>query len=179
MKKAARIFYIDNLRIFLIALVVLHHLSITYGASGDWYYNEVEGDTFTTLILTGFTASNQSFFMGLFFLISAYFTRISLERKPIGTFVKDRLIRLGIPLIIFYFLLSPLTIYMRLWLVEGVDYNFIEYVREHQGFGFGPMWFVETLIYFSFIGSTVILMGKFVFIDKFVFNASMRQCEND
>jgi fucose 4-O-acetylase-like acetyltransferase len=113
MKKAARIFYIDNLRIFLIALVVLHHLSITYGASGDWYYNEVEGDTFTTLILTGFTASNQSFFMGLFFLISAYFTRISLERKPIGTFVKDRLIRLGIPLIIFYFLLSPLTIYMR------------------------------------------------------------------
>ncbi len=151
MKKAARIFYIDNLRIFLIALVVLHHLSITYGASGDWYYNEVEGDTFTTLILTCFTASNQSFFMGLFFLISAYFTRISLERKPIGIFVKDRLIRLGIPLIIFYFLLSPLTIYMRLWLVEGVDYNFIEYVREHQGFGFGPMWFVETLIYFSFI----------------------------
>ena len=69
MKKAARIFYIDNLRIFLIALVVLHHLSITYGASGDWYYNEVEGDTFTTLILTSFTASNQSFFMGLFFLI--------------------------------------------------------------------------------------------------------------
>ena len=129
---AARIFYIDNLRIFLIALVVLHHLSITYGASGDWYYNEVEGDAFSTLILTGFTATNQSFFMGFFFLISAYFTRISLERKAIGTFVKDRSIRLGIPLIIFYFLLSPLTIYMKLWLVEGVQYNFIEFVSENH-----------------------------------------------
>jgi len=31
-----RLYFIDNLRIFLISLVVLHHLSITYGAPGDW-----------------------------------------------------------------------------------------------------------------------------------------------
>ncbi|MEO1258629.1 MAG: hypothetical protein AAFZ15_07520 [Bacteroidota bacterium] len=39
-KKAIKscIFYIDNLRIFLTALVVLHHLAITYGAPGDWFY---------------------------------------------------------------------------------------------------------------------------------------------
>jgi len=36
MNKGERIFFIDNLRIFLIGLVVLHHLSITYGASGSW-----------------------------------------------------------------------------------------------------------------------------------------------
>jgi glucans biosynthesis protein C len=150
MKKAARIFYIDNLRIFLIGLVVLHHLSITYGAAGGWYYREVEGDRFTTLLLTMFTATNQSFFMGLFFLISAYFTVISFERKPIGTFIKDRFVRLVIPLIIFYFIISPLTIFMKVRLVDGADYDFFEFVKRFGGFGFGPMWFVETLIYFSF-----------------------------
>lgn len=146
-----RILYIDNLRIFLMALVVLHHLSITYGASGGWYYKEVEGDTFTQVILTMFTATNQSFFMGLFFLLSAYFTRISLNRKPLGTFIKDRLIRLGIPLLIFFFVLSPLTIYVKRKLVDGMDLGFFAYVKEHQGFGVGPMWFVETLIYFTVI----------------------------
>lgn len=151
MKTASRILYIDNLRIFLIGLVVLHHLSITYGASGGWYYKETEGDLFTQLILTMFTASNQSFFMGLFFLLSAYFTRISLIRKTMGTFIRDRLMRLGIPLLFYFFILSPITIYIRIKFTEGIDLNFFEFVWKHQGFGVGPMWFVETLIYFTMI----------------------------
>ena len=145
-----RIFYIDNLRIFLIALVVLHHLSITYGATGSWFYKEVEGDTATTLILTMFTATNQSFFMGLFFLISAYFTVLSFERKSIGTFIIDRFIRLAIPLILFYFILCPLTVYMKVRFVDLADIGFFKFVRQYLGFGFGPMWFIETLIYFTF-----------------------------
>lgn len=151
MKKATRIFYIDNLRILLIALVVLHHLSITYGALGSWYYKEAEGDDFTKLFLTMFTASNQSFFMGFFFLISAYFTKISFEKKSIGTFIKDRFIRLVIPLCVFYFFLCPLTVFISVRFGDGADIGFFEFVKQYQGFGFGPMWFVETLIYFSFI----------------------------
>jgi len=151
MKKAARIFYIDNLRILLIALVVLHHLSITYGALGGWYYKEVEGDMFTKMILTMFTASNQSFFMGFFFLISAYFTKISFDIKSTGSFIKDRFIRLVIPLLIFYFLLYPLTVFIRVRFGDGADIGFFEFIKQYRSFGFGPMWFVETLVYFSFI----------------------------
>ena len=162
MKSSNRIFYIDNLRIFLISLVVLHHLAITYGASGGWFYIEVDGDGFTRMVMTMFVASNQSFSMGLFFLISAYFTRISLERKSIGTFVIDRVVRLGIPLVIFYFILSPLTIYMKVWLVDGADFSIIEFVKQYMGFGFGPMWFVETLILFSFF----YMICKLIFRNK-------------
>ena len=37
----ARLFFIDNLRILLIALVAMMHLSITYGGVGSWYYRNV------------------------------------------------------------------------------------------------------------------------------------------
>ena len=47
-----RIYYIDNLRIFLIALVVLHHLAITYGGPGGWYYVENESDSISSIPLT-------------------------------------------------------------------------------------------------------------------------------
>ena len=40
---------------------------------------------------------NAAFFMGLFFLISAYFVPSSFERKGTWTFLKDRFLRLGIP----------------------------------------------------------------------------------
>ena len=37
---AGRLLFMDNLRVFLTILVVLHHLAITYGASGSWFYLE-------------------------------------------------------------------------------------------------------------------------------------------
>ena len=68
------LFFVDNLRIFLITLVVLHHLSITYGHSGGWFYYEGKPDELTTILFTIFNIINQAFFMGFFFLISGYFT---------------------------------------------------------------------------------------------------------
>lgn len=63
-----RLFYIDNLRIFLISLVVLLHLNITYGGPGDWYYNESEAGFPEIILQAMFNITNQAFFMGMFFL---------------------------------------------------------------------------------------------------------------
>jgi len=38
--KSSRLFFIDNLRVFLIILVIMFHLAITYGAAGSWYYQD-------------------------------------------------------------------------------------------------------------------------------------------
>jgi len=35
-----KLFYIDNVKIILTILVILHHTFITYGASGGWYYTQ-------------------------------------------------------------------------------------------------------------------------------------------
>jgi glucan biosynthesis protein C len=144
-----RIFYIDNIRIVLIALVVLHHLAITFGGPGGWYYIENKPDSFSVFPLSMFLATNQSFFMGMFYLISAYFTAISLKNKSTWSFLKSRLVRLGIPLLFFYFILSPLTIFILLRFGYGEDIQFFSFIKEHHGFGVGRMWFVEALLIFT------------------------------
>ena len=155
-----RLLSIDNLRTFLISLVILHHLSITYGAAGSWYYNEarLEGLEFLPMLL--FVVVNQSFFMGLFFLISAYFTVPSLDRKGNGKFLKDRLVRLGIPILIYYFVLSPITIFLAVRAGGNTELSFLTFLREHQGFGFGPMWFVEALLLFTLVYMAVRLLSS-------------------
>jgi len=150
-KKPERLFYIDNLRIFLISLVVLHHLSITYGAPGGWYYNETQAAIPEIIPLAWFVATNQAFFMGMFFFISAYFVLPSLIRKGTSKYINDRLLRLGIPLLFFYFILSPLTVFILNRFIEGANVSLINYWLKAHGTGFGPLWFVEALLIFSLI----------------------------
>ncbi len=38
-KGGKKLLFINNLRIALIVLIVMLHISITYGGSGSWYYN--------------------------------------------------------------------------------------------------------------------------------------------
>ncbi|MHC4356595.1 MAG: acyltransferase family protein, partial [Planctomycetota bacterium] len=66
----ARLFFIDNLRILLITLVIVLHLSITYGGAGGWYYKEGQPDTLSFVVLTWSNTTSQAFFMGFLFLIS-------------------------------------------------------------------------------------------------------------
>ena len=58
-----RMFFVDNLRILLTTLVISHHIAITYGAPGGWYYREIEHDMLSGIILTLFVAVNQAFFV--------------------------------------------------------------------------------------------------------------------
>src|SRR5574340_1541995 len=107
-----RLLFIDNLRILLIILVVLHHLAITYGALGAWYYKEGQPDMIATILFSLFVAINQSFFMGFFFMISGYFTPGSYDKKGAWHFFKDRSIRLGIPLLFYIVFIDPLINYV-------------------------------------------------------------------
>ncbi|OHB66934.1 MAG: hypothetical protein A2Y76_03760 [Planctomycetes bacterium RBG_13_60_9] len=136
-------------------LVMMVHLSITYGGEGSWYYKEVKPDPFSGIVLTLHNGVNQSFFMGCLFLISGYFTPASFDRKGPRRFLIDRVIRLGIPMLTFDLVIHPFMIY---WLVRnGViklggpfsDWAASYYTSFHVGRG--PLWFVEALLLFSIV----------------------------
>ncbi len=153
--KQGRLLYIDNLRIVLIALVILHHMAITYGAHGSWYYKEVGTmSDISTILMTLFLAINQSFFMGFFFMVSSYFSPGSFDRQGAGPYVRDRLKRLGIPLLFYILVIGPLLVYV-LARTSGFDGSFLvfipEIVERLPSIDFGPMWFVETLLFFSLL----------------------------
>jgi fucose 4-O-acetylase-like acetyltransferase len=97
---------IDTIRILLTFLVIIHHVSIVYGGAGGWYWKETQSLNF---FLVAFNTVNQSFFMGVFFLLAGYFSRFSIEKKVGKLFLKDRVIRLGIPLFAYFF--SDFSIY--------------------------------------------------------------------
>ncbi|HZW02954.1 MAG TPA: acyltransferase family protein, partial [Anaerolineaceae bacterium] len=105
-RSGVRLNYLDTLRVILISLVIALHAAITYGALGDWTYVDPAQDEITSILLTLVTGTVQAFSMGLYFLISGYFTPRSYDRKGVFSFWKDRLLRLGIPLIVYTFALN-------------------------------------------------------------------------
>ncbi|MBN1418600.1 MAG: acyltransferase [Planctomycetes bacterium] len=144
----ARLAFADNLRLFLIVLVVLVHASVTYGGEGSWYWKEGGASTAEKIVLTIFNALSQSFFMGLLFFLAGYFTPASYDRKGAGAFLRDRLLRLGIPMLAFDFFLEPLCLLLR----EGAHTgSYLDYLRHKEGLGAGPLWFVELLLVFSIL----------------------------
>jgi len=149
----SRLLYIDNLRILLTILVILLHLSIGYGAPGDWYYNE-EGQigTVSSIVMTLFVALNQAFFMGFFFMLSSYFSPNSLDRKGSRLFLTDRIKRLGIPMFFYALILNPLLEYA-LEIFNGFEGSFWQALQEgyFRSIGLGPTWFVEALLLFAIL----------------------------
>ena len=152
-KATGRLFFVDNLRSVLIVLVILHHLSVIYAANTPFYYLEPpHQDTLALIVLVLFQLINQAYFMGLFFLISGYFTPGSFDHKGASLFLKDRLIRLGIPTLIFMFMLSPIAsigIYQMPANLTGITTPLTW--QQYPGLiGIGPMWFAVMLLVFDF-----------------------------
>jgi len=123
-KAGERLHYIDNLRSGIVILVVLQHIALLNN----------------TLYL--FMMLNQAYFMGLLFLLSGYFIPGSLEHKGATKFLKDRILRLGIPTLLYVFVLNPIASWAYQMMRASADTAAIR-------FALGPMWFVVMLFVFD------------------------------
>ncbi|MFW9873161.1 MAG: acyltransferase family protein [Candidatus Thorarchaeota archaeon] len=164
-----RYLFLDNIKVLFTILVIFWHTMVTYGDVGWWYYKESNPvDPFSEiffLLVVSIGGVFQTSLLGLFFLLGGYFTPKSYDRKGVRSFWKDRLIRLGIPLILYIVLINPFMIYILSklgippWstnpMLQGtfLDFyissflswdNFINFIS----FG-GPMWFLRVLLIFT------------------------------
>ncbi|MGA2381099.1 MAG: acyltransferase [Spirochaetia bacterium] len=141
---AGRIEFLSRYKGFLAVLVVLMHVGITYGGPGSWMFHDGNGVPWLTFLITMTSALSQSFVLGAFFFISAYFLPRSLEKKGAGRFLLDRLVKLGIPYGLFSILVSPLLV-MAVRAHAGKPVPFGPY------FDSGPLWFIEALFIFTLV----------------------------
>ncbi len=118
--KRPRFLFLDNIKILFAILVIFTHVRVTYGGEGWWYYitegnesNPVDIGTDIFFYMTaGFAGIFQASLLGLFFLMGSYFTPRSYDRKGVSAFWKERLIRLGIPVLLYIVLINPIIFYL-------------------------------------------------------------------
>jgi hypothetical protein len=150
-KAARRMLYLDNLRLSFTFLVILHHVCLTYAASSGWYFYQYLNDPPTNLVLNILMGVGRTWVLACFFLISGYFTPGSLDRKGTRWFIKDRFIRIGVPLAIFALLIRPTIVYLTKWETLSSQYSYLENIFLLKNAAPGPAWFLEVLLVFSLL----------------------------
>ncbi|HEY1549865.1 MAG TPA: acyltransferase family protein [Kofleriaceae bacterium] len=155
------------LRMFVTLMVVAHHAMLAYHPfappptpllAADWWraFPIVDADrcgAFATIV-----AFNDNFFMSLMFLVSGLFVWKSLERKGPARFLRDRVLRLGVPFVVSIVALAPLAYYPT-YLQSG-GHGIAEFARQYIALAplpTGPAWFLWVLLAFD-----VLVAGVFV-----------------
>lgn len=143
-----RIVYIDVIKVFLTCMVVAHHAGQAYGPTGGvWPITDI----CKTNWLGKFFFINASYMMGLYFFISGYFMLFSLGRKTNAQFIKDRLARLGIPLLVFSFLIFLPFNFLSSSQSTNILSFFTDTYFNKPPIATGHLWFVASLLMYSFI----------------------------
>ena len=142
---------LDALRATMVLLVVFHHAAVTYGAAGGWYYREAPTDgSLATRLLVLLCAVDQAYFMGLLFLLAGYFTPASVARHGVPAYARERLIRLGLPLLVYGFLIGPITIALARTAENQPFLGTLVRLWGRGAFSAGPLWFAFALMIFTF-----------------------------
>ncbi|HET7419414.1 MAG TPA: acyltransferase [Candidatus Dormibacteraeota bacterium] len=149
--------WIDNLRVAVIAAVIVVHVSATYAVQMPWYYEERSAGIATQAVLSALFGPGVFYAMAVLFLIAGMLSPRSLERKGTGRFVTARLLRLGLSVVVGVWVVIPVTALIGA-LAEG-EANLMTagpfLLHAALDLDFGPMWFVAALLIFSLAYSAV------------------------
>lgn len=146
--------YLDNLKVVLIVAIIAMHGILGYaGFVEAWTYSGLREVTLTPaveIVLLVLVSPFGLFLMALLFLVAGLLTPGSYDRKGAARFVRDRLLRLGVPFAVYVFLVQPTVVY-------AIEHPFgdasggywEEYLGAERQIDTGPLWFVGVLLIFS------------------------------
>lgn len=156
-----RLFQLSYLRAFVTLLVVIHHAVLAYFS--------IKPPHFAAFTVTAVPISdvvkwpgfdllagwNDIFFMALMFLVSGLFVSPGLKRHGAGTYLRRRLLRLGLPFAIGAGVLAPLAYYPAFLQWRGAP-HLGTYATAWLALGTwpaGPTWFLWVLFVFDCIAA--------------------------
>ena len=157
---------VGYLRACITVMVVAHHAVLAYHAFAPappaslvaeprWWQAFPVVDSQRWPGFTLFVAFNDIFFMALMFFLSGLFVWNSLQRKGSATFLKDRLLRLGLPFVVGAAVLAPLAYYPT-HLQSGAEPGLASFWAQWRSLGSwpaGPAWFIWVLLAFGAVAA--------------------------
>jgi hypothetical protein len=143
-----RLYFLDNVKTILTAIVVMHHVACAFCGNG-WIYNIGHYRHSFQIFASTFLTLNQSYFMALFFFISGFFVPTSFDRKGPRAYLRDKCRRLGFPFFMYLYILGPLLDFVIHDCFTGDHSKSYTYTVDP-----GPPWFVIWLLMFSSVYMT-------------------------
>ncbi|HEY1730341.1 MAG TPA: acyltransferase family protein [Terriglobales bacterium] len=148
---SSRLEALDNLRSFIIVLVVVFHAAMSYMLfAPTWWYVV---DTRQSLGFFCFVMIADVFIMPVMFLLAGYFGLPSLLRKGEDGFAREKLKRVGIPWVVGTLFFAPATTYF-IWLSRTKTpppyLHFWTHTFFSTYFEQAQFWFLGVLLLFYF-----------------------------
>ncbi len=153
-----RLFYLDWLRVFAILVILFHHCSKIFDYHTTDLYNTIR--SFAPSIHREFDAL---WIMPLFFVVSGASVHFSLKSRKAGEFIKERILRIAIPLVfIGTFVINPPQIYITRLFHGQFSSGFFQWYPHYfdgvwPGGNFAPLgigthlWYLMSIFIFSLI----------------------------
>ena len=161
-----RQYFLDNIKFFLAIIVIFDH-------SFDYFKNVFPSYHQVFNAICGF---NQSYFMDLFFFISAYFIIPSYLNKEEKYFIKDKVRRLGGAVIITLFIIDPITDVIKFFGKTTILQSYTGYLTANDrwntivslqwGSLLGVTWFCWALLVFTIIWCLFLDKSNLIHIKK-------------
>jgi peptidoglycan/LPS O-acetylase OafA/YrhL len=162
--KSERLHYLDWMRVLLILAVFLYHAASPFRppALPDWHIMNAEGSVTVMAIML----LANPWVLPLFFLVAGAASLFALRRRSNRQYIKERVSRLLIPLIVGSILLTPIQAYLEALNKGTYQGSFLGYIpvmlaRKSSVTLFSPsvfgiwgyhLWFLGFLFAFSLLG---------------------------
>jgi peptidoglycan/LPS O-acetylase OafA/YrhL len=114
-----RYHYLDNLRALAMFVGVIFHAALAYSPllQNLWFTSGTD----TSPVIDYFSFFTHLFRMPVFFLISGFFAIMMIQKKGLGGFLKNRVLRILLPFIIFFPLLAIVIMSAIGWALDNVE----------------------------------------------------------
>jgi fucose 4-O-acetylase-like acetyltransferase len=150
--KRGRFHFLDNLRSFIIFLVVLYHAGGVYESSGIWASFWIVDDPATNDLVGILNTMLDIFMMSTLFFISGYLAPASLKSKNGWGFLNAKFKRLIVPWIIAVFTLIPLYKFIFLYARNLPQEHWSSYFFFSNGIiNQSWLWFLPVLFLFNLL----------------------------
>lgn len=151
-RDTTRLSSLDNLKTLMVAWIIGGHALLGYSATGGWAYDEVSEVTFAPgveLALAVVLGASGLFVIGVFFFLAGLLAPGSLDRRGAGRYVRERLLRLGVPFLASLLVVWPLSVWVTYRLAGRPVSFWWVLVHRDTPLDSGALWFAEVLLFYS------------------------------